>query len=377
MAKNSNCIFCNSLEVIKFGKTNSGNRRLKCKSCGKTWVDNKVLIDRPEKYELVEKYFDGSSIRQLVPFYHSSPQKVNKTIREFLSESPNWEDYIDSLGLNKNHNLVYLIGQNFSCNCEHDDCNNNFLALAVDAMSSFVLSYEISISNTNDVWEKLIQKMNNRNIKVEAFISKIDDVISQSISEYYPESKHFTNVVKAMRQKEITCYLNKLPIKKRLVFDAVKMYDTLDNKSLDKYLSKYQKTSFSDCLNVYQQEFIEEIEKRCQITKESPNDTLLNDFKDRFEKFHMVKCEPTPLINGWIAYNMLKKQQCDFSRFDFYKQSPSNATFKDFSVNKLPKLTSYKDIDIKKFAFETGARLVQLPVTNTLCDKRTSSLLKY
>ena len=84
MLKKSNCIFCNSLNVIKFGKTNSGSRRLKCKSCGKTWVDNKIIIDRPEKYQLVEKYFDGNSVRQLVPFYHSSPQKVNKTIIVFL-----------------------------------------------------------------------------------------------------------------------------------------------------------------------------------------------------------------------------------------------------------------------------------------------------
>lgn len=369
---NPNCIFCDSNQVIKFGKTNAGNKRFKCKSCNKTWVEEKVLLERPPTSELVESYFKGNSIRQLVPFYSASPQKINKTIREFLSNSPNWEDYIDNLGLNQNHNIVYLIGQNFSCNCEHDDCNNNFLALAVDAMSSFVLGYQISISNTNDVWKKLIYKLSQRNIKVNTFITKIDDIIQTSIKNYYPESKHFTNVIKANRQKEINCYINKLPIKNRLIFDAVKMYDTLDNKSLNEFLEK-KKSSFSECLSVFQQDFYSEIEKRCQITKENNNDELLNDFKDRFEKFHMIKCEPTPLINGWIAYNMLKKQPCGFSRLDFYKQSPTNSNFKDFSIKKLPKKVSYNKIDFKKFTFEIGTRLVQLPFTETKCDKRLTN----
>lgn len=372
---NPNCIFCESSEVIKFGKTNSGNKRFKCKSCSKTWVDEKIIKERPDTSILIEKYFEGNSIRQLVPFYNASPQKINKTIREYLSNSPNWEDYIDNLGLNNSHKVVYLIGQNFSCNCEHDDCNNNFLALAVDAMSSFVLGYEISISNTNDVWQKLIQNLSSRNIKVNTFISKIDDVIQSSIKEYYPSSRHFTNVIKALRQKEITCYINKLPIKNRLVFDAIKMYDTLDNKSLNQYLEK-NKSSFGECLSVFQSEFYSEIEKRCQITKDN-NDELLNDFKDRFEKFHMIKCEPTPLINGWIAYNMLKKQPCGFSRLDFYKQKPTTSNFKDFSTKILPNDISYKDIDIKKFTFEIGTRLVQLPITDTKCDKRLINFSNY
>ena len=364
------CIFCKKDEVIKFGKTKSGSKRLKCKTCNKTWVDDKVIIDRPEEYLLVEKYFEGDSVRKLVPFYHSSPQKINKTIRNFLSDAPNWEKYIDEIELNNNHNVVYLIGQNFSCNCEHDDCNNNYLALAVDAVSSFVLSYEISISNTDDVWEKLIAKLSNRNVQIESFISKIDNTISTSISNYYPESKHFTNVLKASRQKEINCYINKQPIKNRLITDAIKMYDLLDNKSLEYYLNKLHKTTFSNYITELKEDFFTEIEKRCLVTKDSSNDALVNDFKDRFEKFHMVKCEPTPLINSWIANNMLKKLACGLSRFEYYKQTPNSLSFKDFAENNIKVKSNIKDIDFKKFSLEIGARLVQIPIISSEFNKR-------
>jgi hypothetical protein len=371
------CIFCKKDEVIKFGKTKSGSKRLKCKNCNKTWVDDKVLIERPEKHLLVEKYYEGDSVRKLVPFYHSSPQKINKTIRTFLSEAPNWLDYIDNIGLNKTHNVVYLIGQNFSCNCDHDDCNNNYLAIAVDAVSSFILSYEISISHTDDVWDKLISNLSERDIQIESFISKIDENISSSISKFYPESKQFTNVLKASRQKEINCYLNKLPIKNRLINDAIKMYDLLDNKSLEHYLNKLHKTSFGEYITDLQEDFFTEIEKRCEQTKESYNDVLVSDFKDRFEKFHMVKCEPTPLINGWIAYNMLKKLECGFSRFDYYKQIPNKLTFKDFSDNNIKIKNNIKDIDIKRFSLEMGTRLIQIPIISSQCNKRIINNFVY
>lgn len=369
---NTTCIYCNSNQTIKFGKTKSGVPRYKCNSCLKTWIKDKVIINRPPEIDLVAKYFDGYSTRQLVPYYNSSPQKINKTIRNFLNEIPNWEDFIDKTVNTKKHDLVYLIGQNFSCNCDHDECNNNFLAIAVDAVSSFVLAYEISISNKSDVWDKLIRKMKDRGIVVENFISKIDTTIEESLNHHYPKSNRFTNILKASRQKEIQLYLKKEPIKSRLIEDTINNFYNFDNKTLEKVLNSNNK-SFEEYIYDFKNNFINEIEKRCELTysnSSSTNDTLLDDFKDRFEKFHMIKCEPEPLINGWISYNMLKKLDCGFNRLDYYLKQDSKTNFEDFAKNKPIALEEFKEDKLKKFLQELSTRLVYIPKINSKCDKK-------
>lgn len=370
MFDNQSCIYCNSLAIIKFGKTKNGIPRLKCKDCQKTWILNKELIDRPDDSELVSKYFDGYSTRQLIPFYQASPQKINKTIRNYLNEIPNWEVYIEDIVNQKEHEMVYLIGQNFSCNCEHDDCNNNYLAVAIDAVSSLVLSYEISISNTSDVWEKLIKKMSYKKIKVKNFVSKIDDIIDYSLKSHYPESKRYTNLLKASRQKEISICLKKEPIRSRLVSDAIKTFYEYDNKTLESIITNFD-NSFEGYLNSFSENFINEIEKRCEVTTTS-NDSLLEDFKERFEKFHMIKCEPEPLINGWISYNMIKKLDCGFNRLEYYLKEKVNIDFEKYSKNERINKIIFNENSLKKFIFEVGARFVNLPNINTKCDKRNT-----
>lgn len=368
MKKFDKCLYCDGSQIIKFGKTKTGVPRLKCNLCSKTWVSNKELIDRPSEVELVSKYFDGFSTRQLVPFFNSSPQKINKTIRLFLETLPNWEDYTNDIVKQKEHEIVYLVGQNFSCHCNHEECNNNFLALAIDSVSSFVLSYEVSISNKSDVWEKLITKMSNKGIKVNNFVSKIDESIERSLQENYPNSKRFTNLLKASRQKEICLCLKKDPIKHRLISDAIRTFYEFDNKVLEKTINEFD-SSFEGYMTSFSNEFIKEIEKRCDLTLNS-SDTLLIDFKDRFEKFHMIKCEPDPLINGWISYNMVKKLHCGFNRLDYYLREITNINFEKFSNNEKFNKKSISEEKLKKFVYELGTRFVNVPNVSSKCDKK-------
>jgi hypothetical protein len=218
------CPSCQSEQIIKFGKTKSGSPRFKCKVCSKTWTESLKKKDKPPMHSIVGLYFDGKSTRDLVPIYKSSPHRINTKIREFLNDTPHWESYLDNKIPNLKSELIYLTGQNFSCNCEDDDCNNNFLAMAVDAHSSLILGYEISISNKDDVWDKLFARLSERNIKCNRFISNGDKTITDTIDTYFPDSSHQIAVVRSLRNKEISCCLDNNPKNSNLIEDIGEIY---------------------------------------------------------------------------------------------------------------------------------------------------------
>ena len=112
---NPSCIYCKSVKVIKHGKTVTGNRRYRCRNCGKTWVLEKNETVRPDLSAIVEAYLSGRTCRDLVSIYHSSPLRINQKIREFLNGCPSWEEYLDACIKKHEPRLVYLIGRNFSC----------------------------------------------------------------------------------------------------------------------------------------------------------------------------------------------------------------------------------------------------------------------
>ena len=84
----------------------------------------------------------------------------------------------------------------------------------------------------------------------------------------------------------------------------------------------------------------------------------------------MIKCEPEPLINGWISYNMLKKLDCGFNRLDYYLKQDSKTNFEDFAKNKPIALEEFKEDKLKKFLQELSTRLVYIPKINSKCDKK-------
>lgn len=76
--ENLTCIYCKSSKVIRHGKTATGNRRYRCRSCGKTWVIEKAETIRPDIVSLTEAYLSGRTFRDLVEIYKSSPLRINK-----------------------------------------------------------------------------------------------------------------------------------------------------------------------------------------------------------------------------------------------------------------------------------------------------------
>jgi len=363
------CKYCESSLIIKYGKTSSGAKRYKCKKCNKTWVDNSHQAnEKPPIYQLVEKYLDKESFRELVPFYKSSPLRINQKIREFLENVPNWEQYLDSVITNHQPQIIYFIGETFSCHVEGKSDNNKFLALAIDGLSSMVLAYEIGESNTEQLWEKLIKRLNTRNINVYTFVSSGGWQIVNNIKKYYPDSIHRINFAKSYRNKEISCCLYKLPSKTKLIIDVINMYNSLDNKNLKQYLEDEIGINFQKYVSRHQAEFIEYLENRFDLAI-IRMENLTAEFKNRFDKFHMVKQDPKPLVNGWIAYNMLcSLNEEKYNRLWFYQFKPSVSNFELFAENQKPEPLPLSKDELKPYILELAYRVLQLPIRVSHCE---------
>lgn len=373
------CVKCGSDEVIKHGTNNTGGVRMRCKSCQKTWTFNKLKQPKPDINVLTEMYLLGATIRDIVPIYNSSPHRINQKIRNSLAITPNWEDYLDSTSKNKKSDVVYLLGKSFACNYQieeidenhiSDNSNNSmYMAIAVDGLSSMIIGYEVGNSESPELWNNLFGRLNKRGYESKSFMSNGNKFILNAIKQYFPKSEATVNVFRAHREKEIECCLSKLPLKHKLVHDAFIYYNSLSNQTLQNTLKNVYKMDLKEALMVNFHSFIDSINKKSILKTLNRVDCLAEDFKARFEKFHMIKDNPIPIINGWIALKMLEKLEFGYNRLSLYNQNLLDVDFIDFTKNKLPKQIVVKDFnELKPFVIEIGSRVLNLPLNIQRCD---------
>ena len=380
--KNNNrpsCIYCKSNKVIKHGKTSTGNPRFRCRSCGKTWVLEKNEPVRPDIADITEAYLNGRTCRDLVSIYHSSPLRINQKIREFLEGIPHWEEYLDTCVSRHEPRLVYLIGRRFSCACAGAKNNTMFLAMAVDALSSVVLGFEIGRTDSRGVWMSLLDRMNCRGFVCPSFMSNGSKSIEDAVQTVFPYSTVRINYHRAYRDKEISCCLFRLPINNKLINDAIKVYNSLDNKSLSRYLKIQREKRMQDILYESQEEFIKRVRERIENKAKIRIEGLSNSFQARFEKFHMLKDNPYPVVNGWIARQMLTRLNVGFSRLSIYSQVPWGVSFKGYSCGNKPTLLDLKEDSplLKTFVIEIAARGLQLPILFHKCEMKIDKCSLY
>lgn len=377
--KNPNCIYCNSSKVIKHGKTSTGNRRYRCRNCGKTWVLEKTETVRPDIADIVKAYLNGRTCRDLVSVYHSSPLRINQKIREFLEGCPHWEDYLDACMIKQEPKLVYLIGKKFSCSCNGSKDNTMYLAMAVDALSSVVLGYEIGEKESGGVWLTLLDRLNCRSILVQSFMANGSRDIEDAVKTIFPYSSLRIYYHRAYRDKELNCCLSRLPINGKLINDAIKAYDTSKNKNLNKYLKHTNDKRLKDILLSTPEFFIKRLNERLNSHGRIRLEGLTSAFKSRFEKFHMLKDDPYPVINGWIAEWMLSRLDFGFSRLSIYMQIPSSTSFKDFSCGNMPPQLTLKEDSplLKTFVIEIATRGLQIPVLYCKCEMKLDKCSLY
>ncbi len=359
------CPFCQSDSVIKHGTTTNGKKRFRCRKCLKTWVEVSAKPVKPDLSLLTEKYLEGDTLRSLAPLYYSSPLRFNQKMREFLSGCPNWEDYLDTCTNSHKPDLVYLIGKTFSASTKRNK-KHNFLAMAVDALSTIVLAYEIGADDSPEVWNKLLARMHERKIIVKSFMSNGSKIIEEAILSIYPSSnlKIFYN--RAYRDKELNCCLNKMPINSKLLDEAVKTYECVNHQNLSKYLKKVGSESVKVIINKNPEIFIKKLRERIDSRPKVRVEGLLKGFQERFEKFHSLKSDPRPMINGW----MLSDLDTTFSRLSLYLGLPAKICFKDFSCGNVPELIVLKpdSSQLQNFILEYAARSLQLPIFYFNCE---------
>ena len=374
MIKNQNpvCVFCKSQKVIKHGKTSTGNRRYRCRVCGKTWVLEKMETVRPDLPDIVELYLKGRTYRDLVSIYHSSPLRINQKIREFLDGCPDWEEYLDACVDKHEPRLIYLVGREFSCACKGAKSNKMYLALAVDALSTTVIGYEIDNKESKTVWMYLLDRLNCRGVLCPTFMAIGSKNIEEAVETVFPYSNLRIFFHKAYRDKEILCCLSRFPMNNKLINDALKAYDSLKNKNLNRYLKNINEKRLKDVLVASHEQFIKRLRDRMDNRVRTRIDGLLTAFQTRFEKFHMLKGDPKPLINGWIAQTMLSRLSIGFSRLALYLQIPSATSFKSYSCGNKPQLLYLQEDSplLKTFVIEIVARGLQIPVYYSRCEMK-------
>ncbi len=371
-AKNPNCIYCKSSKVIKHGKTTTGNRRYRCRNCGKTWVLEKTETIRPDLADIVEAYLNGRTCRDLVSVYHSSPLRINQKIREFLEGIPNWEEYLDSCVPKHDPRVIYLIGKTFSCSCKGSKNNSMYLALAVDALSTMVLGFEIGPKESMNLWLTLLDRMNCRGVVAPTFMGNGSRHIEEAMQIVYPYSSLRIYYHRAYRDKELSCCLSRLPMNSKLINDALRAYDASKNKNLSKYLKTTNDKRLRDILFSNPEHFIKRLTERLNNKPRIRIEGLTSAFQSRFEKFHMLKDNPFPVINGWISLWMLQRLDIGFSRLSLYSQIPSAISFKKFACGSKPhELALDEDSPLlRTFGIEIAARGLQLPIFYAKCEMK-------
>lgn len=371
---NISCIYCNSNSVIKHGKTRLGEPRFRCKECEKTWVKGIVIHNKPDISAIAESYLLGYSIRDLMPFYQSSPHRINMKIRDFLGNTQSWESFLDKSSEVRNINVIYLQGVWFNCSYNNPENNEMFVAFAIEGLSSNIIGFEIAENNTETVWSKLIERLSRRGYDVKTFLTRDIKTLEVPIGEYFENSKLKLYLHKLNRDKEVNyqcCLLKNRSLRQRLIDDALNFYSRLDNQAYSSYLRNKFDTDIKTCINSNCELFYQCLMKNCGEKSESRLEQLIAIFTARFERFHALKSDPYAIINAWAGLHMLRPMECGHTRYSLYNQVPCKCSFACFASNHDDENCEFipNEKELCSFANEVTVRALYLPIGKTARER--------
>ncbi len=359
-----NCPFCNSSKIIKHGKTSADIQRYRCLFCNKTWVQNKVAKPAPDIGALTEAYLSGYSYRDLRSIYHSSPIRINQKIREYLVGCSSWEEYLDACTPKHEARLIHLVGKKFKCNSGSNKENSMFVAFAIDALSTVVLGFELAKGDSTQVWTRLLDRMNCRGFVCPTFMSYGFKTIEDALKIVFPYSTTFNNFTRACYDKQLKNELYFEPDIKKLILEAITAYKVNQTCQLANYLVIFKDKRMKQIVLNSRDYFLNRLQERVNKKPTIRFEGLLRAFQKRFEKFHMIKYEPWPIINGWIAWWMLVPMPIGFSRLSLYLQHPHETHFKNFNCGTLPVPLNLPidSPEMRTFIVELAVRAVHIPI---------------
>jgi predicted Zn finger-like uncharacterized protein len=370
---NPNCPNCKSSIVVKHGKTKVGSRRYRCKNCGKTFIMDKIDSVKPDLVDIAEAYLNGRTLRDLVSIFHSSPQRINNKIRDFLDDIPLWEDYLDSVVDKHEPKMVYLMGATFPCSCKGSDNNEMYIAVAMDALSSIVLGFELGSKEDYNVWLRLLDRLNCRGLLCPVFISTGQDFIEKAVKTVFPYAQHKISYYKTYKDKELDCCLRRLPINGKLINEAINSFYHIENEALKEYMGHPDEDDLRKILIQSSAHMTYRLRHRLDNRQKNRVEGFMNSLFSRIAKFHMVKADPGPILNGWIANSMLSRlDSSGFSRLSYYLQTPTSTSFKNFSCGTKPNplKLNLDSPQMRNFIIELTVRGLQIPNQFFRCEMK-------
>jgi transposase-like protein len=358
------CPFCKSTRVIKHGKTSADIQRYRCRFCHKTWIHNKIKKQAPDYGKLTEAYLSGLSYRDLCAIYHSSPIRINQKIRDYLEECPSWEEYLDAASPKHEARLIHLVGKKFKCSGSSNKEHCMYFALAIDALSTVVLGYEVGKSESKEVWIRLLDRMNCRGFVCPTFMSYGLKTIEDALKVVFPYAVTYNHYTRACYDKHLKSEIYYAPDLKKLIFEAINAYKINQTTQLKNYLVIFKDKRMKELVLNSKGYFINRLQERIDEKPVIRFEGLLRAFQKRFQKFHMIKYDPLPLINGWIAWWMLAPLPIGFSRLSLYLQKPCQTHFTNFNCGTLPvdMQLQLDSPEMRTFIVELAVRSLHIPV---------------
>jgi hypothetical protein len=332
--------------------------------CNKTWVQNKAPKQSPDIAELTEAYLSGYSYRDLRSIFPGSPIRINQKVREYLLGCSSWEEYLDACTPSHEARLIHLVGRKFKCNLGDNLEHSMFLAIAIDALSTVVLGFEISKNESTDVWISLLDRMNCRGFVCPTFMSYGLKSVDDALKVVFPYSTTFNNFTRACYDKQLKNELYFSPDIRKLILDAINAYKKNQTCQLANYLVIFKDKRMKQIVLDSKEYFINRLQERINKKPTIRFEGLLSAFEKRFEKFHMIKYDPFPIINGWIAWWMLVPLPIGFSRLSLYLQHPCKTYFKNFNCGTLPVPfnLSIDSSEMRTFIVELAVRSIHIPI---------------
>ena len=146
--------------------------------------------------------------------------------------------------------------------------------------------------------------------------------------------------------------------------EAIQAYEHNPDHSLEEYLTTFKDKRMKDIVLNSKDRFVTRLKERVAMRSTTRFEGLLGAFQERFQKFHSVKDDPQPLINGWIAWWMLIPLPIGFSRLSLYMQRPCITQFKNLRCGTAPTPLEL-EIDsfaMKTFVVELAVRSLHIPI---------------
>lgn len=358
------CPYCHSANVVRHGRTSADNIRYRCITCKKTWVKSSLNRHSPDLGELTEAYLSGFSCRDLRQVYRTSPIRINQKIRQYLAGCSPWEEYLDACTPKHEARLIYLVGEKFKANAGDSLEHSMYVAMAIDALSSVVLGFEIGERESKEIWVSLLDRMNCRGFVCPTFMSYGFKVIEDALKVVFPYSVTLHNFTRVCYDRELMDELYHPDDMRKLMMQAVSDHIDSGPCKLEDYLVIFKDKKMKQLVLESRACFVKRLRERIEQKSCTRFEGLLGAFRKRFEKFHMIKYDPFPIINGWIAWWMMEPLPIGFSRLSLYLQRPCETHFRNFNCGTLPKFLDLPadSPEMKTFAVELGVRSLQIPV---------------